>query len=661
MSDADIKWCVFQRKDTKRWVLEYVPPGLAWDSASKQVSAPKDCKSEGAARTWAKTKLAQIRAAGGALPTSKKGMQTLREVHEQLMKVRAGLPDIKPATIKNNWTHLRKQILGLPPPKRAHSATPDAIRLRDRRAKLVEDKGMRTDKRKADRIGDMAMASVDVAEARAFVRRIRAVNSPNHTRNIFSTARALWDTAYAEGIISTQNPFRHPMVILEVPAAKNLHVLEGQLDPITLPLGVVQALLEAESAIVPLVRRVRYALAFGGGMDDGELAGLTWGSIKDGVPIVSGGLVARCPYFEIRQALALRGRDGFATVDTPKTENRNRDLPLHPAAIAALEEWKGAWEMLVRRKPKDTDFIFVRENGRPWRPSSAALLREDLRALNTIAHAKKRPLLIEPSKIDDITFKSSRRTFSSALKHANVEPEDRGRLMGHAGGSVTTRNYTAFELERLAELVARIPLRWPPRTDSLRRGSDPSGTGGSSTTSNVADDVMKSVEARIGFEPTYDGFAIGSGPLSARDFDTRCVDKSAGETPTTVGQTTPDGKTQGVCFSGRRGTESESAISRAAEGIYLLRATDALMESSVAIRTEEQARALMGTPGAAAFRAQAALGPPLLVQEETVPPDEDALEVEKPEPAVDHRDVKPPRKAEPRGIDEKKRSSGGGS
>lgn len=435
---SDIKHTLFQR-DSGRWVLAYVPPGGSWRKP-KQSTAPKEVRSQVAAQAWCEATLREIRQSGGSLERRRPGEITLRECHERLMTVREAHPDTKRSTIENNKTHLKAQILA-----EAHA----------------EANG---------RIADVPMADVDAALARKFVRAVRARCSPNHTRNIFSTMRVLWDVASAENLIRTPNPFRNELVVAELPKQRNTRTAtDGQ--PITLPRVACQAILSADEDVIPVARRARTALAILGGFDDGELAGATWGAIgeRDGVPFLA-----------VRQALATRGRKGNATVETPKTENRLREVPLHPAAVEALNAWRQGWEQLVGRKPTPKDFVFVGVRGRgfpkepyAYRPKSADLLRADLRALNGLeVRAKRKPLLAD-ADVDLVTFKATRRTFSSLLKDADVAREDRGKLMGHSGESVTERNYTAHELRRLAGLVARIPLCWGAVQSAVRTADFP--------------------------------------------------------------------------------------------------------------------------------------------------------------------------------------------
>lgn len=435
-----IEHSLFLRKNG-RWCVAVVPLGSTWRDA-RQIQAPKDVtggsteRPSPAAKKWRDETLAQIRINGGLVRSKRQASPTLRECHAQLMKRRAQLPKMKASTLKNSWSHLKAQILPV-----EVNADPTAA------------------------IADEPLAEIGVARACAFVRAVRGRRSANHVRNVYSTVCLLWDSAQALGLVGPDvpNPFRSPLVVAELPRQQNLEDDDG--DPITIPLAAAQALLDAPSEIVALERKARYAVAIFTGADDGEIAGITWKRLVKlpgrQLPLpASGEAPSPPPYVQIRGQVSLRGKDGFATEDTTKTPNRVRDIPLHPALVLALESWAARWEQLMKRKPKPTDYLFPTLSGGAARPASAPLVRSDLRAVNAMALGRGEPALVDEDRLAKITFKAWRRTFSSALEAGGVDEETRGRLMGHAGKTVTARNYTAYQLAILAGHIATIPLMW---------------------------------------------------------------------------------------------------------------------------------------------------------------------------------------------------------
>lgn len=394
----EIQHSLFQRKDTKRWVLSVSIDHGPW----KQYTAPKELRAAKDAQAWAGAKLAELEATGALFVPSVRAGISVTDLIAKVLKLREEYltedkPRVRPGTVNNNRTWS----------KRIDAA-----------------------------FAGKAASQVGVPEARKFLRETRGTLAANTTRDVYSTAKLIWDIGKAEGWIKVENPWRDPMVQDEVPAGKTV---AGK--PLTVPLPAMQSLVEDE--VIPAVRRVRYCLAFSLGLNDGELAGLQWKSILLDAPV---------PFLRVIQALAIRGPKGFATLGETKTVNRVRDVPLHPAALAALRWWKSeGWGMHCERSaPRADDFVFVTTTGREYRPKSAARLREDLTRLQL------------PTEINGhaLTFQSARRTFSSVLKSKGVDQEDRGMLMGHAAKSVTEDAYTADDLSYLAGRIALFPIEW---------------------------------------------------------------------------------------------------------------------------------------------------------------------------------------------------------
>lgn len=84
--------------------------------------------------------------------------------------------------------------------------------------------------------------------------------------------------------------------------------------------------------------RVLWALALFTGVRQGELVGRQWGDFR--VAMQLNAMLVRSQY------------DGQPL----KTDN-HRIVPLHPVLQRVLEDWSGAWEMLVGRKPQPDDFV----------------------------------------------------------------------------------------------------------------------------------------------------------------------------------------------------------------------------------------------------------------------------------------------------------------
>jgi integrase len=107
--------------------------------------------------------------------------------------------------------------------------------------------------------------------------------------------------------------------------------------------------------------------------------------------------------------------------------------------------------LLVKRvpEPEATEPIFPNADGKPryWF-DAADVLRADLASVDCATEQNGHA----------ITAKSLRRSFATWLGAAGVEESVIGRLMGHTAKTVTSRHYTAADLERLYRAVCSIRL-----------------------------------------------------------------------------------------------------------------------------------------------------------------------------------------------------------
>jgi integrase len=185
---------------------------------------------------------------------------------------------------------------------------------------------------------------------------------------------------------------------------------------------------------------VRTLLALTSGMAEGELSGLRLDDLALG---------AEVPTVKITKALAIEGDDGWATMSTTKSDNRVRVLPLHTATVRALKGWKAVgWVAYVGRKPEGHEPVFPNSTGEAWRPDSAALLREDLRAAG----------LLDTYEGHNYTAHATRRSFATWPTEAGVASETVKRLMGHAAEGVTAQHYAAQNLALLRAAIESIVL-----------------------------------------------------------------------------------------------------------------------------------------------------------------------------------------------------------
>lgn len=294
-------------------------------------------------------------------------------------------------------------------------------------------------------LGSRRPEQIDAPLLRKWVRALIAAKgkhgkplAPYTIRNILRALTWLLDDTIGEGwaTIPGGNPARAKAVHAELP---EMAPLAGKSQKLRITdTALAQQLLDCPR--VRLAWRVRYALDFTSGLRDGELSGLR---VRD---IDRAEAIAR-----VRKALQLKSRAGHATIGKTKTRDSDRNAPLHPAAIAALSEWLDeGWEVHVGRPPEPDDFVFVKRNGKPWRPRSAERFREHAELAGLPTHVDGHPL----------TFHALRRSFVSWLRQAKVPQEARQVLMGHVPRTAEERHYSEEDPAALAEFVGRIRLVW---------------------------------------------------------------------------------------------------------------------------------------------------------------------------------------------------------
>jgi integrase len=277
---------LFYRESKKRWVLSYADPVRG----QPQKVLPKEITRRRDAEVWA---LEWLRVQGmrpdAVLAQRREEGLSVAACAEKWLGLRERDSRVAPATVKANRHHLEGWIL--------------------------------------PRFGTRAIAALEVPELRAFVRDLREQRAASTVRNVYYTFCTLYSDAMAEGWVnSPANLVAHPGVQRELPELESRAVVR-------LPVEWAAALVGDPR--VALEWRARYALAFTSGARDGEIAGLRWGDVE---------LEGALPVFRIEQAVAIigaKGPGGFAKVKGPKTKGSRRTMPLHPAARAALVEWRG--------------------------------------------------------------------------------------------------------------------------------------------------------------------------------------------------------------------------------------------------------------------------------------------------------------------------------
>ncbi len=434
-------------------------PGKSWPERTP----PAELRTRAAVARWAEGIIAAAEVGAPLAPPKRPSGPTVRALFEPWIAEVARRPGLEPATLAGYRSAFAAVILPT--------------------------------------LGDEPAAGLDVARCRAWLRELRdraAVHmigagkvretdrklSSSRINNCASTLSTFLSDAIADRRVSfATNPMLDPAVRRELPARPLARrVAVDRERPGCATMEDVQAVLDSHAT--PPEMRVRVALAFTGAERDGELAGLRVGAIRR-EPV---------PHLVIREAVKVLGPAGRATPGALKTASSTRIVPLHPAALAALDEWLSVhWIRLTGRAPSAEDFVFVRPGTtKPHRPKTAALFR---RALAAAGRPTERGGAA-------VTFHRARHTFASALAAAGVPLELRALLLGHAAASVTEAAYTEHGLEQLATAVAHaVPLTWhPPTRQETRQSARQAAESGGAK-------LRDSSEVRTGFEPAWDGFA----------------------------------------------------------------------------------------------------------------------------------------------------------
>lgn len=361
-------------------------------------------------------------------------------------------------------------------------------------------------KRIRERFGASRFAELTTGDLRAWVRDLRSAYAPSTVHNVFNSLGRLWDDAIAENWIEADNLCRNRKVREELPA---IVVHEDKKAHFT----IAQARRLLACKRIPAVRRVLYALGFlTGGGRVGELVGLVWNDVKTqkGVEVL-----------RIERAIALVSESDDKVQD-PKTASGKRVVPLHRTARAWLGWWQTTgWADHVGRAPTDQDPILPNAKGEPWRDQRIAdRLREDLQAA-------KLETTFEGSPLDTRAW---RRSFSTWLEAEDAHPNHVKRLMGHSRGDVTSKHYTARDLEALLRTVELIDLEVSPPGGGNLSGEPVSGPKTRTYTRRTAKSKRRKSalslrrsarnRLRIGFENRRRGDSTeGSNPFSSASFE----------------------------------------------------------------------------------------------------------------------------------------------
>lgn len=183
------------------------------------------------------------------------------------------------------------------------------------------------------------------------------------------------------------------------------------------------------AAVLREVQGTRYYLPFllavTTGMRRGEIMGLRWQHID-----LAHGLV------HVREQWQ-KGEDGQYASFPVKTRSGVRDIPIPPDVVAALRRHRAESKVVSLE-----GYVFARpEDGRPWQPGELD---------HAFARVRRRIGLPEKA-----TFHCLRRSLSTWLAEAGVNPKVIAQLLGHADVSTTLNIYQSVT-QRMAETVTQF-------------------------------------------------------------------------------------------------------------------------------------------------------------------------------------------------------------
>jgi integrase len=219
-------------------------------------------------------------------------------------------------------------------------------------------------------LGHLQMDEVRPRHLRDMVRALCALKgdnklAPRTIRHVYMCMHNVFETAVVEEIIGS-NPCR-------AKAVKDALPRKVDADPEWRPQATfitreVEELIS--SSLIPVERRVQYALKAIAGLRHGEVAALMWRHLD---PVAE-------PLARLHVVRAYNSR--LARVKSTKTEE-SRKVPVHPVLAKILAAWKlSHWERIYGRAPKDDDYVVPTRTMRPVAAKDAGdAMKRDLRAL----------------------------------------------------------------------------------------------------------------------------------------------------------------------------------------------------------------------------------------------------------------------------------------
>lgn len=279
-------------------------------------------------------------------------------------------------------------------------------------------------------IGGMRLEAVRPRHLADLFRALRGGElSPKSRHNVYGVLRALFRDAQIDGLIDAS-----PCILTEHQLGPNVDGNSEWRDTAVYSRDEMALLLFAP--IIPLERRIAYALMGAAGLRHGEMAGLRWRHLSEAAPL---GRVMVATSYD-------KGRTKTGTT---------RYVPIHPALAGLLEEWRAGWVEMMGRPYTAADLVAptprptnrgprvalgsMRTDGWTWKRLAA-----DLELLG-LRHRRGHDL---------------RRTFIS-LARSDGAAVDVLRRATHRPPREVIEGYTTFEWGALCREVAKLQIGRP--------------------------------------------------------------------------------------------------------------------------------------------------------------------------------------------------------
>lgn len=203
--------------------------------------------------------------------------------------------------------------------------------------------------------------------------------APRTIHHIFNTLHTLYESAILDELVWGANPVKVKPGVLP---KKTDADLEWRAEATFYTREVIMLITGRDkqgTAIIPIERRVQYALKALAGLRHGEVAALCWRHIDEMAE----------PLWKINVAQAWSTPK--KKIKRTKTEE-SRAVPVHPVLRAILTAWRDShWKRIYGRAPGKDDFVVPARTGRPIDGGDAVeAFERDLRALDLRVEAGSR-------------------------------------------------------------------------------------------------------------------------------------------------------------------------------------------------------------------------------------------------------------------------------